>query len=176
MLALLHREMHGEGSTVTTSLMESALASLVNQASNFLMNGNVPQLMGSQHPNIAPYGDVYESSDGFPVLLAIGTERQFKHLCECLELQHLLQQAEFQTNTLRVQHREALNKVIQAAISKQSLADLMTAFRTHGVPAARIRDMRQVFEIPTAQEMILDETLADGTLTKRMKTVVFSID
>ena len=62
-----------------------------------------------------------------------------------------------------------------AAIAKQNLDELKTAFKNLGVPAARIRDMQQVFEISTAQEMILEETLPDGTPTKRMKTVVFSI-
>ena len=176
MLALLHRERSGEGSTVTTSLMESALASLVNQASNFLMNGNVPQRMGTRHPNIAPYGDVFESSDGFPVLLAVGTERQFQHLCTCLGMEYLLQKIDFQHNTARVLHRDALNVLLSEAISKRTLEDLMTTFKSNGVPAARIRDMRQVFEMPIAQEMVLEEKMQDGAVvTKRMKTVVFSI-
>jgi crotonobetainyl-CoA:carnitine CoA-transferase CaiB-like acyl-CoA transferase len=175
LIALLHRERSGEGSTLTTSLLESALASLVNQACNFLMNGNIPQRMGTRHPNIAPYGDVFETADGLPVLLAVGTERQFKQLCTCLDVPDLWQQIEFQSNTARVKHREQLNTILAAAIAKQNLDELMTAFKNLGVPAARIRDMQQVFEISTAQEMILEETLPDGTPTKRMKTVVFSI-
>ncbi|MEZ4894975.1 MAG: CoA transferase [Saprospiraceae bacterium] len=69
LLALLHRERSGKGSMVHCSLMESALASLVNQASNYLMTGHIPQRMGSKHPNIAPYGDVYACKDGSQILL-----------------------------------------------------------------------------------------------------------
>ena len=175
LLALLHRERSGEGSSISTSLMASALASLANQASNYLMNGHIPQRMGTRHPNIAPYGDVFQSADGFPVLLAAGTERQFRQLCACLDLNFLLENTDYQSNTARVQHREVLNSYLAAAISKRTLGDLMADFKAFGVPAARIRDMQQVFEIPAAQEMILSETLENGVQTQRMKTVAFEI-
>ncbi len=175
LIALLHRERTGKGSTLTTSLLESALASLVNQASNYLMNGNIPQRMGTQHPNIAPYGDVFTSSDGYPVLLAVGTERQFRQLCASLELAFLLENIDFNSNTARVANRAALNEHLSGAISRRTIADLMSAFKVAGVPAARIRDMRQVFEIPTAREMVLGETLAPDLETKRMKTVAFQL-
>lgn len=175
LLALLHRERSGEGCTVTSSLMQSALASLVNQAANYLMTGFVPQRMGAKHPNIAPYGDVFQTIDGYAVLLAAGTERQFRQLCSCLGLEKLLENPDFQTNAARVMHREALNRYLGEAISKHPLDDLLAAFKTNGVPAARIRDMQQVFEMPAAQDMVLKEFMPDGELTKRMKTVAFTI-
>lgn len=175
LLALLHRERTGDGCTISTSLMESALASLVNQASNYLMNGHIPQRMGTQHPNIAPYGDVYTCADGFPVLLAVGTVRQFQQLCSSLHLYNMLQQPEFQTNTARVANREALNQRLGEAIGQYKLDELMAIFKANGVPAARIRDMQQVFDLPAAREMVLNEILPDGTETQRMKTVVFSL-
>jgi crotonobetainyl-CoA:carnitine CoA-transferase CaiB-like acyl-CoA transferase len=175
LIALLHRERTGEGSTLATSLMESALVSLVNQASNYLMNGIIPQRMGSQHPNIAPYGDIFSSSDGFLVLLAVGTERQFQQLCTCLSLQFLLEKVEFQTNTARVEHRAELNTYLAAAILRRTLDDLMATFKDHAVPAARIRNLQQVFEMPTAQDMILEESMANGVVTRRVKTVGFLV-
>lgn len=175
LLALLRRERTGEGSTVSVSLLESALASLANQATNYLMAGQVAQRMGTQHPNIAPYGDIFYCADGQPLLLAVGTERQFRQLCAVLGLGELLENPDFQTNTARVQHREALNEHLSAAISKTALPELMLQFKTQGVPAARIRDMASVFDLPEAQAMILEETLPDGTVTKRLKTIAFTL-
>src|SRR5690606_4167760 len=63
LIALLHRERTGKGSHVSASLFGSAIASLANQASNWLMAGHIPQRMGSAHPNIAPYGDVFYTND-----------------------------------------------------------------------------------------------------------------
>jgi len=175
LLALLHRERTGEGSTVTASLLESALASLANQASNYLMNGHIPQRMGTKHPNIAPYGDTFLCADGETLLLAVGTERQFSHLCRVLGLDNLLEDLDFQTNTARVKNREQLNNILLAAISKMTLSEAMTKLRAAGVPVARIRDMKSVFEMPAAQNMVLEEKMSDGVLTKRMKTIAFKI-
>ena len=36
--------------------------------------------MGSDHPNIAPYGSVFYSKEKKPFLLAVGTNKQFKTL------------------------------------------------------------------------------------------------
>lgn len=176
LIALLHHARTGEGSVVGTSLMESALASLANQAGNFLMAGHVPQRMGAQHPNIAPYGDIFNCADGKPVLLAIGTERQFRALCEVLGLEWMLEDPDFQTNKERVNNREALNEVLSVAISTKLFDDLMPQLYAAAVPAAQIRDLRSVFDLPEAQAMILEEKTAGGLETKRVKTVAFNLN
>lgn len=175
LLALLRRERSGEGCIVTASLMESALASLANQSSNYLMEGHIPQRMGTQHPNIAPYGDIFTCADGQSVVLAVGTERQFRQLCKVLELEMLLENPDFQTNVARVQHRERLAVLLEASISKKTLNEAMAHFKSAGVPAARIRDMQAVFEMPEAHRMILEEKTAEGVETKRMRTVAFKL-
>lgn len=176
LLALLRRTVTGEGAVVSVSLMESALASLANQASNYLMTGHIPQRMGTQHPNIAPYGDIFTCADGKPVLLAVGTERQFRGLCEVLAMDWLPENPDFQTNTARVANRAALNEFLSVAISTKLSGELMPLLHKAGVPAAGIRDMRSVFDLPEAQAMVLEETAGEGLTTKRLKTVAFKIE
>ncbi|MBL7781085.1 MAG: CoA transferase [Saprospiraceae bacterium] len=176
LLALLHREKTGEGATVGTSLMESALASLANQASSFLMTGHIPQRMGTRHPNIAPYGDMFRCADGQMILLAVGTERQFRQLCVCIEQDNLTEEEKFANNRARVQHRDDLNKIIGVALEQRTLNDWMAIFKNQGVPAARIRDMKAVFELPEARAMVLEEQAQDGMDTRRVKTVAFHME
>lgn len=173
--ALLRRENSGEGSLVRCSLLESAIASLANQASNYLMNGHVPQRMGTQHPNIAPYGDTFTCSDGQTILLAVGTERQFAQLCVALSLEMLLQDPDFSTNAARVRHRERLNQILSKKLAGRSLAENLATLRSFKVPVAQIRDMASVFEMPEARAMVLEETAPDGTLTKRVRTIAFKM-
>lgn len=175
LLALLHRERTGEGSVVSTSLLESAISSLLNQASNYLMAGHIPQPMGTRHPNIAPYGDIFTCADGLPVVLAVGTERQFRQLCKLLHLENLIENPDFQTNKDRVAHRDALNIKLAGAIQQRTVPEMMAECKIHQVPAARIRDMQGVFEMPEAQAMILAEVTAEGIPTKRVQTVAFQI-
>lgn len=175
LLALLQREKSGKGAIVSTSLLESALASLANQACNYLMNGQIPQRMGTRHPNIAPYGDTYTCSDGQILLLAVGTERQFSQLCQALDLVHLLQDPDFQTNAARVLNRTRLNTQLESKFSSLPQAAAFQKLREAGVPVARIRDMKAVFELPAAQAMILEEKTEHGQNTKRLKTIAFKI-
>ena len=176
LLALWQRERTGKGSTVSVSLLESALSSLANQASNYLNTGYIPQPMGSRHPNIAPYGDVLYGADGQPLVLAVGTERQFERLCMALEVQHLLHDERFSVNSERVKHRAALLEVLAEVMARRNAADTLNLLHQAGVPAARIRNMQEVMELPAAQAMILEEVLPDGTVSKRLKTNAFRIE
>ena len=176
LVALLKKERTGKGSLVTTSLLESALSSLANQATNWLMGNTIPQRMGSQHPNIAPYGDVFFTKDNLPLVLAIGTEKQFQSLCEVLHISHLPKDKRFSINTLRVKNRVALEEILAEAIINFDRNPLLNTLKKSGVPAGSIRNMKEVFELNQAREMILEETLEDGSLTQRVKTVAFEID
>jgi crotonobetainyl-CoA:carnitine CoA-transferase CaiB-like acyl-CoA transferase len=170
LLALLHLYKTGEGSYLTVSLFESAVASLANQATNWLMAGHIPQRLGTQHPNIAPYGDIFYARDDKPIVLAVGTERQFQQLCKVLKIKI---EERFATNIQRVQHRTALLEFLQPAFLQFDRDELLELFRTAGVPAAGIRTLPEVFENPLTKNMILEETMPDGRVSKRVKTVAF---
>ncbi|MFN7117638.1 MAG: CaiB/BaiF CoA transferase family protein [Saprospiraceae bacterium] len=172
LLALLHLYKTGEGSYITVSLFESAVASLANQATNWLMAGHIPQRLGTQHPNIAPYGDILYTKDHKPIVLAIGTERQFQHLCKVLKINL---DERFSTNANRVKHRVILLDLLQPAFQQYNRDELLLLFKNVGVPAAGIRNMQEVFEHPLAKDMILYEPMPDGRQSRRVKTVAFEI-
>ena len=175
LLALLRRYQTGKGSFISVSLLESALASLANQATNWLMAGHIPQPMGVQHPNIAPYGDIFTCADGQQILLAVGTERQFQHLCRCLGLEELLSDTHYSQNQARVQNRAGLVKQLQAVFQNKTLNEWIAVLKSQQVPVARIRNMQEVFELKAAQDMILEEPGPDGQPTKRLRTNAFKI-
>jgi crotonobetainyl-CoA:carnitine CoA-transferase CaiB-like acyl-CoA transferase len=88
LIALLERSKTGKGSHVSVSLFDSALSSLVNQATNWLIGGQLPEAMGSLHPNIAPYGELFNTSDNHTITFAIGSNKQFSSLCGLLDLRN----------------------------------------------------------------------------------------
>lgn len=174
LLALLRREREGVGSYVTVSLMESAVASLANQATNWLVAGHIPERMGCMHPNIAPYGDVFYTKDNKPLVLAVGTERQFQQLCHCLEVPELFEDPTFHSNAQRVKNRSLLKERLRPLFQQLDRAALLEKFHGVGVPVGSIRNMQEVFEQPLAQSMIL-EGAADGLVTRSVKTVAFQV-
>jgi crotonobetainyl-CoA:carnitine CoA-transferase CaiB-like acyl-CoA transferase len=111
--ALINRSKTGKGSVVEVSLEKAALASLANQASYFLMTGNIPQRMGSLHPNIAPYGELFKTQDEKWIVLAVGSDDQFRKLSILLNLEELCNDLLYASNTVRVKNRVTLHKILQ---------------------------------------------------------------
>jgi crotonobetainyl-CoA:carnitine CoA-transferase CaiB-like acyl-CoA transferase len=152
LIALLKRERSGEGSLVDVSLIQAAIASLINQASNWLVGGHVPARNGSLHPNIAPYGEWFETNDGKKLLLAIGSDRQFNDLCRVLNIDA---DKAYGTNVDRVRSRAALGDLIRSRIQKMSFSVLSSEIRKLKIPAGVIQDIDEVFEMPEAKELLV---------------------
>ena len=174
LVALLERYKTNKGSLVTCSLEKSAIASLANQASNFLMSSFIPQRIGSLHPNIAPYGEQFFTLDKKQVVLAVGSDKQFEKLCDILNL-NLHQLPDFKTNVARVTNRETLYPILANEISKISLSILINDCHKNQVPIGQIKDMKEVFETSIAKSMILEEN-QDGEHTKRVSSIAFTIN
>jgi crotonobetainyl-CoA:carnitine CoA-transferase CaiB-like acyl-CoA transferase len=165
LLALLQRQQTGKGSLVEVSLIQSAIASLANQATNWLVGGKIPQKQGSAHPNIAPYGDVFKTSEGHEVILAVGSDRQFKQLCDLLGLTEIADDEKFCTNASRVVNRTILHHVLQERISMQTSNALMSILVRSKIPAGVIQNIQEVFESAQAQELLLKSSDLVGVRT-----------
>jgi crotonobetainyl-CoA:carnitine CoA-transferase CaiB-like acyl-CoA transferase len=156
LVALLRRERGGDGTYVPVSLFEAAVSGLANQATNWLVAGHSPQRMGSAHPNIAPYGTPYDTADGPPIVLAVGTDRQFAALCEVIDRPALADDPKFATNAQRVEHREALARALDDRLAHFETEPLLNTLHEQNIPAGIVNDVPAVFDQPTAQKMVLN--------------------
>jgi len=154
LLALLKRERTKLGSKVSVALFDVAVASLANQATNWLVAKHLPQPTGSLHPNIAPYGEIFTTKDNHIVTFAIGSDNQFIKLCELLHISKISADKNYLSNQLRVINRKKLFTILSAAVNKQTLSYLQKETTKHGVPFAKIRNLKEVFELPEAQKLI----------------------
>lgn len=155
LLAMLNLQKTNRGGLVEVSLLDAAIASLANQATNWLIGGKIPQKKGSAHPNISPYGDVFTTLHGDEILLAVGTDRQFTRLCEVLAIPAVALDPKYRTNTNRVQHREALHNILSSAIILQDTTALMASLHAARIPAGIIQNLAQVFQMPAARDLLL---------------------
>jgi len=165
LLALLKRERTGSGGLVEVSLIQAAVASLANQASNWLVAGVVPKRKGSLHPNIAPYGEVFELSDGKQMIVAIGTDKQFADFCHLLNADALALHASFRSNMLRVMHRAELYELLKPKVNAFSSLQLMPLFHQRKIPAGLIQNLAEVFSMPEAQHLVLQHSGLHGVRT-----------
>ena len=172
LLALYKREKTQKGIVVSVSLYDAAVSSLVNQSSNYLMSKEIPQRLGSLHPNIAPYGEIFETQDKALICFAIGSDKHFKKLCEFLDLGELALDEKYQTNQNRVINRSALQKLLQEKIELHPCSTILAEMEKQNVPCGKIKDLKEVFEDESAQNLVLTETI-DQQETKRIRSAIF---
>jgi crotonobetainyl-CoA:carnitine CoA-transferase CaiB-like acyl-CoA transferase len=171
LIALLKREKTKKGSCITVSLEKTAIASLANQASNYLNANSIAGLQGSLHPNIAPYGEIFETKDFQKIVLAIGTDKQFNNLCKILNLEEIVSKKEFSTNTQRVKNRLLLFDLLNVKIKEKSTHIFIEECTIGKVPAGIIKNIKEVLESELAKNMVIEE---NGS--KRIATISFDKD
>lgn len=175
LVALYKRLQTNKGSVVSVSLYDAAITSLANQASNFLMAGHVPQRIGSLHPNIAPYGEIFKTKDEQQITFAIGSNRHFAGLCAFLKLDTLANDERFSTNSKRVENRAILQSLLQQQISNLSATAILNALQEEAIPAGLIKNLAAVFESENAQALIRSEQI-NNQETKRVTQIAFKIN
>ncbi len=144
--ALRHAERTGVGQHIDLALLDTQVAWLANQASNYLIGGVVPQRQGTAHPNIVPY-QVMPAADGH-FMLAVGNDAQFARLCEVIGEPALAADARYATNAARVRHRAELVPHLQRRLRERPAAEWLAALDVVRVPANPVNRIDQVFDDP----------------------------
>jgi len=165
--ALTQRERTGRGCYVDTSLIDSTVGVLANQALNFLVSGDVPQRIGNAHPNIVPY-QVFPAADGH-LIVATGNDRQFQKFCAAVGEGKLADDPAYLTNKDRLARRDELVAKLSAATARMKRDDLLDKLETVQVPAGPINTLPQVFSDPQVKHrgMLLElksDAAASGTI------------
>jgi len=172
LIGLIKKEKQGIGSYIEVSLEESAIASLVNQATNWLMNGKDAERSGSLHPNIAPYGETFSCLNNEWIVFAVGNDKQFKALANTLELNDQLLIDKYETNQNRVINRDDLGQILSDTIGKLERTKLVETLLEQGVPFGSVNSIKDVFETKTGKSMILSEDI-EGVKTLRPTSLAF---
>lgn len=173
LLALLHRERTGQGQYIEASLFKAGLASLVNQATNWLVGRSIPQRLGSDHPNIVPYGTIYKTKDDKEIVLAAGTDKQYKELIKALGRPGLADDPRFARNQDRVINKAEINNIIQQLIMDYTRDEVLDLLASRRIPAGGVFNMKEVFEVPESQGMLLKAHLKHDATITGVRSVAF---
>jgi crotonobetainyl-CoA:carnitine CoA-transferase CaiB-like acyl-CoA transferase len=146
--ALLHQARTGEGQSIDMALFDCQAAGLANQATNYLVGGQLPTRLGNAHPNIVPYS-VFAVADGF-MIVAVANDRQFSSFAEAVGLAELAADRRFATNAARVANREILIERLKPVLALRTLDAWIATLEAAGVPCGPINRIDQVFSDPQA--------------------------
>ncbi|MGP1678536.1 MAG: CaiB/BaiF CoA transferase family protein [Burkholderiales bacterium] len=144
--AIAHRAETGIGQHLDLALLDSQIALLAYQNTNYFATGKPPKRIGNLHPNIVPY-QPFKTADG-DVILACGNDNLFRKFCVAAGCTELADDARFSGNGKRVENRTELTRLLQAVFAKRSTHEWVELLEAAGIPNGPINDVAQVFEEP----------------------------
>lgn len=148
--AVMESKNTGRGQHLDISLLDVQIASLANQAMNYLVAGESPARLGNAHPNIVPYQD-FRTRDGY-MILAVGNDAQFARFCKACGQPEWADDPRFKTNPARIANRDALISDIGAVTVLHDTSYWIELLEEAGVPCGPINTIADVFSDPHVVE------------------------
>ena len=157
LVALLEREVSGEGQWVESSLLAAQIAMLDFQGARWTIAHEVPEQAGNDHPTSIPTG-VFQTGDGYINIASAGDEI-FGRLCGALDVPNLAEHPDYKTGRSRSDNRKALNAAIEAITKRRTSAEWIDRLNKAGVPSGPIYKMDEVFADPQVKHLGIAQTI-----------------
>jgi crotonobetainyl-CoA:carnitine CoA-transferase CaiB-like acyl-CoA transferase len=162
MLALTEREKSGKGQWLHTSLLEAMIFMLDFQSARWLVDGNVPQQAGNNHPTSIPTG-VFATKDGH-MNIAVAGEEIWGRFCREVDCEEWMSDPDFADAPSRSTNRDRLNALIGEVMATDTTAAWVDRFNAAGVPCGPIYDIGQIFSDEQVAHLGLAQPLTSPAL------------
>ncbi len=151
LIALLDREVSGEGRWVQTSLLEAGITLMDFQATRWTMDKKVPPQEGNNHPTNTPMG-LFPTADGF-LNLAATSNKNFVKFCKLIDREKMGADPRFASAGLRARNKEALNELIATALRAKTSKEWFDIMVAERIPCGPVYNVREVFADPQVGEL-----------------------
>ncbi len=130
--ALWHREKTGEGQHVDISMVDGLVSILENAISRYTIKGEVPEPLGTAHPNIAPFQS-FPTKDDY-IITPIGNDGLWEKFCEAIGKEELVDHPEFKNNRLRCENLGELVPRLEEVMKTKTTEEWIEIFEEYGLP------------------------------------------
>ena len=138
LMALFNRERTGKGLAFEVSLFDSMSEWMSYPAYYTSGAGKSPRRTGAKHAIIAPYGP-FRTGDGAVIFLGVQNEREWNAFCaRVLDNAELGLDIRFSSNPLRMENRDALEKLIEDHFAKMPVEQVLARLDQAGIANARM--------------------------------------
>ena len=144
--ALYERKQTGKGGVVDCSLLETALAWMLNPITSYQCSGELPKRRGSSSPDIVPY-QAFPVQDGY-IMVAAGNDKLFCKLCDAIGRPELAHNPKYRINKDRVVNRVELINILTDVFRQQPSAHWFDRLDAAGIPNGPIHTVDQVVTHP----------------------------
>ena len=151
LIALLDREVSGQGRWVQTSLIEAGLTLLDFQATRWTMDKKIPPQEGNNHPTNTPMG-CFPTADGH-LNVAATSNKNFQIFCKLIDRQNMAADPRFASTALRRQNKQAMNEIIAAALQARTTGEWFELLVAAGLPCGPVYNIKQAFADPQVEAL-----------------------
>jgi CoA:oxalate CoA-transferase len=161
--ALVDARATGRGRLIDVSMLEATLASMGWIVSNYLNSGVIPIPMGNENFTAAPSG-TFRTAEGL-LNIAANETYQYEKLCDLIGRPELKTDPRFSDREIRKRNRAAINREVEAALSKRSAAEWESLLIEAGVPAGRVLSVPDILSHPhlTGRQFVTSFEAPNGT-------------
>ena len=153
--ALFDRQKTGKGMYIDVSMLDCQIAILENAIARYLSKNEIPKPMGSRHPSIAPF-EAFKTKDSH-IIIAAGNDKLFEKLCAALELNDLISNKDYSTNSLRSENMDKLKKLLENKLISKNTKNWVDILEKLKIPCGPIFNIKEAVENPQieARNMIV---------------------
>lgn len=160
--ALYHRERTGEGQAIDIALFDTAFSYLLYHVTNYFATGENPRMLGTKHPNLAPYQAV-ETADSY-LVVGVVSESLWPAFCRAIDREEWIDDPRFGTFDDRIANREAFDARLNDLFAERTAEEWTTRLQDAGVPCTPVNSVEDVVNDPhiDARNMIEAVEHPDG--------------
>ncbi len=162
LIALLDRDVSGQGRWVQTSLIEAGLTLLDFQATRWTMDKKIPPQEGNNHPTNTPMG-LFPTADGF-LNIAATSNKNFAKFCQLIDRETMATDPRFASTALRRQNKEAMNEMIAAALRAKTTSGWFELLVAAGLPCGPVYNIKEAFADPQVQALRIKRSVTHPRL------------
>lgn len=151
LIALLDREVSGEGRWVQTSLIEAGLTLMDFQATRWTMDKQIPPQEGNNHPTNAPMG-CFPTADGH-LNVAATSNKNFKLFCALIGREDMATDPRFASIASRRQNKQAMNAIIAETLQTRTTGEWFERLVAAGLPCGPVYNVKQAFADPQVEAL-----------------------
>lgn len=144
MLALRQRELTGEPQLIDLGLYEPMLRIIEDQVAAYDEDGTIMERMGNSSPLICPNGMFPTRDDRF-ICIPASTEALWRRLAGLMGREDLLV---YDTNRIRIEHRDEIEGAVAAWTSTHDLFDLVDICAEAGVACGPVYSSAEIVRDP----------------------------
>ena len=144
--ALYDREKTGKGSFIDVSMLDCQIAILENAIARYLSKNEIPEPMGSRHPSIAPF-EAFKTKNSY-IIIAAGNDKLFEKLCKALDLENIIKNKKFISNSSRSENMDELKIIIENKLKNNNTTEWVKIFEDLKIPCGPIFNIKEAVENP----------------------------